>query len=319
MDLLANDLSIHEQFHGLGEFQNALSRFMIMRNEAKRLGRNVYCHRLFLNTTPIPNMPLQQAIGNLKGDGKRAVMNWLTKTGPFWDEAERHGGGDWIECQGDIVTDTAIGEAAYKSIHGVDCGLVSLAPSEWCDTPINTIWRRESEGQENLTATLENCWSVESLKQTLRQKQPPINTWKDLRKKAVNRFARLTFSKECFEPLTGVPFAVGASKGFLKLLCNLNRFAQAFEPDGSRSAEGHRLYQNHFTGDRALFTDSSDSEKNEFGKELTFAHPEESGHSLFCPWHGKVSHQTLRLHFSWPIKAGEPAYVVYAGPKITKR
>ena len=28
---------------------------------------------------------------------------------------------------------------------------------------------------------------------------------------------------------------------------------------------------------------------------------------------------TLRLHFSWPVRAGEPVYVVYAGPKLTKR
>ena len=28
---------------------------------------------------------------------------------------------------------------------------------------------------------------------------------------------------------------------------------------------------------------------------------------------------TLRLHFSWPIEAGKPVYIVYAGPKITKR
>ncbi|MCY3818840.1 MAG: hypothetical protein OXH52_05670 [Gammaproteobacteria bacterium] len=41
--------------------------------------------------------------------------------------------------------------------------------------------------------------------------------------------------------------------------------------------------------------------------------------SLFCPWHGKVSRLTLRLHFSWPVEAGRPIYVVYAGPKITSR
>ena len=28
---------------------------------------------------------------------------------------------------------------------------------------------------------------------------------------------------------------------------------------------------------------------------------------------------TLRLHFSWPIRSGKPVYIVYAGPKITRR
>ena len=63
----------------------------------------------------------------------------------------------------------------------------------------------------------------------------------------------------------------------------------------------------------------SDSEKRDFRRELTFSHPGDRGGSLFCTWHGKVSHLTLRLHFSWPIKAGKPVHVVYAGPKITKR
>ena len=32
-----------------------------------------------------------------------------------------------------------------------------------------------------------------------------------------------------------------------------------------------------------------------------------------------VRRMTLRLHFSWPIRADEPVYVVYVGPKLTKR
>ena len=37
------------------------------------------------------------------------------------------------------------------------------------------------------------------------------------------------------------------------------------------------------------------------------------------PSHGKVRRGMLRLHYSWSGKAGEPVYVVYVGPKITKR
>ena len=70
-----------------------------------------------------------------------------------------------------------------------------------------------------------------------------------------------------------------------------------------------------------MFSDSSDKEtrKRRFREALTFPHPGERGSSLFCPWHGKVRHMTLRLHFSWPVRAGRPVYVVYAGPKLTKR
>ena len=95
--------------------------------------------------------------------------------------------------------------------------------------------------------------------------------------------------------------------------------ARAFDATGARTTEGQRIYQDYFTGDNALFSDSSDDEKHRFREALTFPHPNERGNSLFCTWHGKVRHLTLRLHFSWPIESGEPVYVVYAGPKLTRR
>ncbi len=105
----------------------------------------------------------------------------------------------------------------------------------------------------------------------------------------------------------------------------LNRFKVCFDEKGQRTAEGNTIYQDFFTGKKeggghgAMFSDSSDSEKNEFGKELTFNHPGAPTQTLFCPWHGKVQTPQLRVHFSDPIRANEPLYVVYVGPKLTKR
>ena len=133
------------------------------------------------------------------------------------------------------------------------------------------------------------------------------------------RFTSLTITEDCFAPLASLPFAKSAADRLLALLSVLDRLACAFDDKGARNAEGRHIYTDYFTGDRALFSDSSDTEKRKSRDELTFPHPENPITSLFCPWHGKVSHMTLRLHFSWPIVAGKPVYVVYAGPKITKR
>ena len=35
--------------------------------------------------------------------------------------------------------------------------------------------------------------------------------------------------------------------------------------------------------------------------------------------HGKVKTPQIRIHFSWPITASTPLYVVYVGYKITKK
>ena len=322
MELLANELSVHEQFRDMAGFREALSLLMTMRRVAKRFGREVHCHHIFLNTKPMPAVPMQKMVGNLGVESeRRAVMSWLTRTDPFWDDDDmrRLGGNDRLECDGEIVTDTAVGEAAFRSLHSVDCGLVSFSPSDWNFTPVKVTWRRAGEGLNDRMSALGNWWSVATLEKALRDRRPPIGSWDDLREASRIRFERLTFAEDCFDPLAGVPFAKSAAGRFIELLDILDRFARAFKKDGARNEEGHRIYQDHFTGDRALFSESSKTEKRKFSQELTFAHPQDPANSLFCTWHGKVSHQMLRLHFSWPIEEGKPVYVVYAGPKITKR
>ena len=321
MDLLANDLSVHEQFHSLATFREAFSSLMAMRDAARRYGRELHCHRALLVVKPLPEVSMQHAISGFPLESeRRAAMRWLTAGGgPFWDDMRQHSGDDWLECGDEIVTESAIGEAAFRAMHGTDCGLLSFAPSNWNRTPVDVTWRRENEGSEDRHAALENWWEVAALEDALRKKVPPIQSWEELREASVNRFESLVFSDDCFAPFAGVPFAKSAADRFLALLDVLDRFSRAFDADGFRTAEGHQIYRDYFTGERALFSDSSDTEKQDFRRELTFAHPKNPQDSLFCPWHGKVSHLTLRLHFSWPVEAEESICIVYAGPKITRR
>lgn len=321
MELLANERSIHEQFHDIASFRDALARLMSMRAAARRFGREVRCNRMLVNARPAPGMPMQQAIGRLPDKNEsRVAMTWLTRAGPFWDDMRRHGADDWLECRGELVTDSAVGEAAFRTLHSIECGLVSFTPSDdWDFSPVEVVWRRKAEKLEDRCAKVDNWRDAGALEDRLREAAPPPTSWNELRQASANRFENLTFAKDCFEPLDGVPFAESSAVRLFVLLDLLNRLAGAFNAAGGRTADGQRIYQDYFTGDNALFSDSSDSEKHSFREEMTFPHPDSPGKPLFCPWHGKESHKTLRLHFSWPIQAGKPVYVVYAGPKITKR
>ena len=131
--------------------------------------------------------------------------------------------------------------------------------------------------------------------------------------------ARLTFSDDAFHALNDQPFVRAAADRLLFLFERLNRFAACFDAQGKRTEEGHTLYRDFFTGDRARFSDSSLSERQQFRDALTFAHPTSETESLFCPMHGKTQTPPMRFHFSWPIQAKQPVYVVYVGPKLTKR
>lgn len=325
MEIFVNDLSIHGQFQSTADFHAAFERLTAMRKTAKRYGRELYCNQAILADKPTPSMTMLQALRSLNKDRRNAAMSWLTKGGPFWDALRRHSPDDYMECRGDPVTDSAVGEAAYRVLHDVPCGLVSVVPSDWDFSPVKVVWRREDEGLNDRNAALENWLDAAALENGLRAADPPFHSWDDLRKTSTGgRFARLIFADDCFDPLDGHPFAKSSADRIYFLLKILDRLAGAFDSNGIRTPEGRKIYQDYFTGGKsAWFSDSSDKEKNNkvFRRNMTFPHPDIPGKSLFCPWHGKERHKNLRLrlHHSWPVEAGEPVYVVYVGPKLTIR
>ncbi len=113
--------------------------------------------------------------------------------------------------------------------------------------------------------------------------------------------------------------AAGPAQRILTRLLTLDHLRGCVDKDGQRTPEGNRLYDKHFTGKKAWFSPSSETERQKSKKKLTFRHPTRKGESLFCPWHGKVKTPQLRIHFSWPVSTVEPLFVVYIGQKITKR
>ncbi len=280
---------------------------------AQQFKREFHCSELLWASKVKNGLGVQEALRLLAIDDRRLVMTWVSK-GPFWETERRHGGDDYLECGGDLVTDTAVGEAAYRILNDLDeCGLVSFSPSKWCESPINVTWKL-GEDARCLCVEITNWTDPETMEAELVSE--PITLWHELRSVAPTRFPNLRFSDDCFNPLCeGVPFARSSADRILKLLRILDRYSQSFDSRGKRTPEGDRLYQNHFVGDSAWFSDSSDREKRKFRQQLTFSHPI-TGKPLFCPWHGKIPHHVLRLHFSWPEM---PIHVVYVGPKITKR
>ena len=318
VELLTNDLSIHGQFYDVSTFDEALDRVMDIRKTAQRYGRELYCHRNFANVQVMPQMRLPQAIQRLATDKRRSVMQWITRHGPFWEDERLHSEDDWLECDGEVVTNTAIGEVAYRCSNRTETSLVSLIPSSWDFSPAIVEWRKSDE--EAQTVEVVNYRNANVLETALRVAPAQIASWKMLENMARARYTQLAFSSDCFDPLRAYPFSYSAARQILRRLDKLDQLKSCFDAKGQRTAEGHKIYTDYFTRDRAWFSDSSKTEKEEFRSEMTFPHPARPAESLFCPWHGKVNyHLPLRIHFSWPITAAEPLYVVYVGPKITRR
>lgn len=315
MNFLLNDLSFHGQFASLLDFKVAIDRLMNMRNLARSFGRELHCHRGLTHVNVMNNMTMQQAVAQFSVDQQRAIRLWITKSGPFWEDDRKHCLDEWLEHAGDVVTDTAVGEVAWCQRHGGDAqALVSLSPSNWNFSPVSVDWVAEDGAKQTIQVV--NYWDCNALKWALEQAPSSLKSWLDLKERAEVLCKNITFSHDAFEPLNGTPFMLSAAKRLLFILEKLDKLKVCFDENGQRTAEGNEIYQNFFTG---VISDSSESEKNEFRKEMTFRNPTAATQMLFCPWHGKVKTPQLRIHFSYPVRADEPLYVVYVGPKITKR
>jgi hypothetical protein len=316
MEVLLNELSLHGQFASVQAFQSAIDTVMLARSKMRQFGGELRCHRNLTQAQVTHEISLQQAVSQLDRNKRGALMSWITKEGPFWEDSRQHDADDWLESQTQIVTDTGLAEAAYRYFNGSDYQTFSFEPSNWQINPIIVDWHRDNNV---IAINVTNHWNIHSLETVLQKTALPITSWQQLAKGMPIHCPNLTFSENSFEPLYSHPFVDGAAKRIVELLKVLDKFKTCFDEQGQRTAEGHRLYQEHFTGDRAWFSDSSDSEKNDFKNQLTFNHPNNKSEKLFCPWHGKVKTPQIRIHFFWPICANEPLYVPYIGLKITKR
>ncbi len=320
MDLLANELSVHGQFRDNRSFGDAIGRLMKMWKVAQRHGHEIHCARRFRDVEPRPGVRLEPALQRSVGpDERRLFLHWLTRGGPFWDDSRRHGPDAWLECRlecrEEVVTDTSVGEAAFRVLSGMNCGLVSLTPSDWDFTPVHVCHRHTEATTTAKHADLPNWRCAAALEEGLRGVRPDVRAWNDLRRE-MSRYPNLRFAPDCLDPLDGLPFSDGASREILRRLEVLNRFAGLVGDTGAPAHERLRLHQKHFRGRKAWFSDSSDEEKTRFRAKMNFRHPDRPGERLFCPWHGKVKIQQIRIHFSWPEP---PIHVVYVGQKITRR
>jgi len=318
MEFLLNERSVHGQFTSAGEFFTSIENIMSMRAAIRDFGNELYCHRSLATAQVTNDALMQQVIQHMPLEKRLAWIQWLTRLGPYWTDDRSHDGEEWLECGADnLVTDSAIGEAAFCRFHGAEREIVSFSPSIWVDQNIDVRWCRS--GLEPCSISIVNHIERRTVDARISKLPKPFSSWESLRDHAVRLCPRLSFTEDAFVPFAGVPYSHGAATQLLIRFQLLDKFRSCFDGEGNRTAEGDRIYQENFTGKKAWFSDSSDTEKREFNNEMTFAHPEQKGKYLQCTWHGKVKTPQLRLHFSWPITANKPVYVVYVGPKITKR
>ena len=315
MDLLFNECSLHSQFNNIDSFRDAIGRLMVIRRIAMQHGRQLSCHHSLADFPASEHASFRELARQLDTESLRSLLQWLTNTGPFWNEEVQHDQGEWIEHDGELITGSAIAEAAHATRRHAACSLVSVDPSRWLSSPLEVTF---CDSSPTAVVRVENYWDADVLRTQLETIAPEPRSWFEVESRTQAQCTDLTFLKDCWAPLVGLPFNLGAAKRVIWLLGLLQDFKLCFDENGNRTAQGHHMYQTYFTGANAHFSDSSESEKARFRQSLTFRHPDLGSNALLCTWHGKVRAQQLRIHFSWPVRSQQPLYVAYVGPKITK-
>jgi len=312
-----NELSLHGQVPD-HQAKAILQMVLDLRNTADQQGVVLHVRRELLARPLCGEATLQTVLFRLGAQDnlRRLLLRWLTKDGPFLDDDRAHGPEVWFECGDEVVTDWTLAEIAHRSAY-TPTAAASLRPSSMDNDPL-IVTRVEDLGRR-VEVRVRNHAAVVALRAWIASCEAPMRAWAELRIRAMSACRSLVFADDAFEPLADQPFHPGVADRLLERLRVLEALRCSFSPDGALSPAGHALRQNHFVGDKAWFSDSSDSEKQDFERALTFPHPARAGASLFCPWHGKVKTPQMRIHYSEPVTADAPVYVVYVGPKITKR
>jgi hypothetical protein len=313
--LYFNELSLHGQFNSPADFEASLRSLLALRQLASKHGLGLQTTRGVTGRPTVGAQPFREAINRLSRDMRLLIARWLDQEGPFWDESARHPGDLYLEHRGDVVTDTGLGEAAFRHLAGLQAATVRARPSDW-EAPSFSVTRVE---EERTDIDVPNHVDAGTLEPWLGQQEKPPASWPMLAAWARRHCERLHLADDVIAPLDGHPFEPGASLRIQELLQVLDRVARCVEQGTRLNADGVLLLQTHFAGEKSWFSDSSDGEKIDFRNELTFPHPTKSGQTIFATWHGKIKIKQLRIHYLHDFRADEPVYVVYIGPKITKR
>ena len=308
MDLILNELSVGGLSPNPIALRRSIGEMMAMRNAAKaRAGVEVYCHRNVSNMAVSSGEAFRERLQFLRTNEKRAVFSWLDKNGPFWEDAPMVDGGEWYECDGEIVTETGLAEAAYYVENGFDWRTLSFVPSRWERSPLTVTHRENDSASRDISVP--NYWDMAELEPALIASEPDPESWQEFEDAVRGKFTNLIFTAGSFSDMSGRPFALGAAKRIQTRLNVLDRICNA----GPESPEGVKLLNDHFGHKTSLFSNSSESEINRFRNKLTFP---VNGVDTLCPWHGKINNPPYRIHFTWPVSEGK-VHVVYVGWKLT--
>lgn len=314
-----NDASLQAQFADRSEFEAALSALLALRARIPAIRRELRSTRSLPEALVSPEVTVRRAVFEFRDkDMRAAIFSWLDKNGPFVEEDRLPEADDYFEYRHVEVTATGLGEATRRTKAGLACATYSFVGGA-VDFTIDPLEVDHGLPEERYGRySVANAWGADALADQAATVGAPIQSWADLAAAARQRFPHLEIGPIEENPsLAREPFEASLRDRSLELMKLLNSYVAGRNLDGSEGPASREIVQTYFTGERALFTGESATNRVAFESEMSFRRTT-GGHYL-AHWHGKISHRYFRLHFEWPLeKSRKKLEVFYLGPKITK-
>ncbi len=318
MPWFINDISFTGQFPTNQSFLDFIKKILTLRNTNKIVKEQFYCSRMLPELLAVKTLTVRDVI-NTSSDRylKRLVLEWMNKKGPFLDDIRAPVLDDDFELFDKIVTEQGAGEATRQKLNGNYSALYSVDTPEFncCETPL-IVYQITSE-LEAIGHSINNVWDLNNLIENMEAQIIPPSSWRELIEYADTHFQYLVLHNSIINVLSSQPFNKVICSQAINILTILNRFVSSRDANGEYSEETRTIFSDFFSGDGAIITDESQTNRTKYEDKMTFIDPSNSDNAIFCSWHGKISHRYFRIHFEFPLPSERSKMAVcYIGPKL---
>lgn len=317
-----NDASLQGQFSDAEAFEDVIRELLRARSRIPFLRDFFHLSRTLPERNVLASETVRHLILKSKDKNfKSAVLIWLDRSGPFFEDDRIEEVDDYFEFSGLDVTDTGLGEGARRIRKRQEAFTFSFIGGHINFNCNPLVVEHGIPGDRLGVVNVPNVWELDELMRIGTDQEVLPTSWQGLIEFARVKFPALILPDSLYldARLNREPFDSVIRDRVFVLLGVLNDYAEGRNPDGSESEISRRIIENFFVGDRALFSGESKKNQENFRNVLTFPDPTDPAKTIFGHWHGKISHRFYRLHFDWPIDgAVKKIKILYIGPKLTK-
>lgn len=325
MKWFLNELSLNGQFESSESFVSHLKEILSFKEKYISFFKNFYCARGLPEFKVSGEITFRDAVNSTKDKNFiRKVIMWLDRNGPFIDSVENEPEHDFIyDLNGKDIIGSSLAYATDSLHFRGEVKLYSFDGSQpnFSYSPIQVDY---CCGEEINKIEIENVWNISELEKIAQKYELEKETsflypdsWSGFLKYISEAFSYVKVSTDVENIIKKQQFNSVVCERGIFLISILDEYVSSRHQDGSYSEKTNKILKDYFSGGRALFTDESSSNKEQFSNELSFI---VNGEKTICSWHGKISYRVFRLHFNYPIKNEDSAInVVYFGPKLTRK